>query len=196
MNTKVVIITHHNYCVSLNQNNEIVLIFFGFSTDGTQLGKLLCLSSMTYKQEKIICKLLSTWKVIKIFMGTARKYLNQTFSPSLHCEANPCLDSLQSGLKNFRWGRFFNLSRAPASKFHLLMKLFLAPSWAFLYYKVIVSVLCHNFMYSKSALCPFVLKLGKVWGFLSIAFRSTHTHKKKIGVFNHPWSNFNWLLHS
>lgn len=35
MNTKVVIIIHHNYCFSLNQNSEIVLIFFAFSTWNT-----------------------------------------------------------------------------------------------------------------------------------------------------------------
>lgn len=35
MNTKVVIIIHHNYCFSLSQNNEIVLIVFEFSTWNT-----------------------------------------------------------------------------------------------------------------------------------------------------------------
>lgn len=158
----------------------------------TQLGTLLCLSSMTCKLFFLVCKFLSAWKVMKIFIGIARKYLNQTF----HCEANPCLHSLQSGLKNFHWGRFLNLSRAPASKFHLLMKLFLAPSWAFLYYKVIVSVLYHYFMYSKSAFSPFVLKLGKFWGILSIAFRFTKNKQTKKGVFNHLWTNYSWSFHS
>lgn len=175
MNTKVVVIIHYNCCFSLNQNSEIVLIFFEFSTQNTAGQAVFIEPQLNDLQTRKNDLQVPEWmKVIKIFTGTARKYLNQAF----HCEANPCLHSLQSGLKNLHWGRFLNLSRAPASKFHLLMKLFLAPSWAFLYYKVIVSVLCHFFMYSKSAFSPFVLKLGKFWGFLSIGFRFTKTNKQ------------------
>lgn len=96
MNTKVVVIIHYSCCFSLNQNSEIVLIFFEFSTQNTA-GQATVPQLNDLQTRKNNLQVPECMKVTKIFTGTARKYLNQAF----HCEANPCLHSLQSGLKNF-----------------------------------------------------------------------------------------------